>query len=615
MAQAVLNSAIESLDKTSTLYDLYTRFYDGMSQANKVDAPTCVTDPSYETNEDGTTKTDEDGVPIVDEAKISEGLADYSDILMKNSAYMLANAIISTIAPGSGSGSGTAGSGFVSRSGDTMQGVFGALYGFEAGYGNKKIFETTINASDEKWAIVSGNLQVKEKTQLDGELHLADTGIYFGGNQSIYYNQTTLNIASENIQMTGDIAVDGSISIGDTKIDKDGLHFGDYDYYHSGNCNKEDVDWTMKDAHVFGNLDVAKDTTLTGLLTSNGGFVFSQEETKLMYSEVKETVNDDSTITKTPYITLASDLSIVNNHGIKFDGNYIIFVKSGTDEVVSFSAPGKILNLGDKGTDAEGNDLVTKYISLQTDIKNYNGSYTVVSKDGDGNFPNSFSAGVANGIGSATMQTYYKGTSDYGVTFFDKVRFGASDGPALYGDGSKLNGTLPYTYVYGSVNKTEQLAISMYYAATTSLFTNTADYPNSATLHFATDAEFFAFDKPVEADSFSIKSEKYKTRLLENALFFGDNKFIEGVTDGIRYSQNSYYDGNLSSMEFSSGFAGSGWAVLEDETVGGIHATFDSLTIRKKMRVYELEVQKISVTNGSLWVSDSCSGDEVREVV
>ena len=51
---------------------------------------------------------------------------------------------------------------------------------------------------------------------------------------------------------------------------------------------------------------------------------------------------------------------------------------------------------------------------------------------------------------------------------------------------------------------------------------------------------------------------------------------------------------------------------MEDNTVGGIHATFDSLTIRKKMRVYELEVQKISVTNGSLWVSDSCSGDEVR---
>lgn len=53
---------------------------------------------------------------------------------------------------------------------------------------------------------------------------------------------------------------------------------------------------------------------------------------------------------------------------------------------------------------------------------------------------------------------------------------------------------------------------------------------------------------------------------------------------------------------------------MEDETYGGVHATFDTLTIRKKARFYELEVQKLSVTNGSLWVSDSCSGDEVREI-
>ena len=48
---------------------------------------------------------------------------------------------------------------------------------------------------------------------------------------------------------------------------------------------------------------------------------------------------------------------------------------------------------------------------------------------------------------------------------------------------------------------------------------------------------------------------------------------------------------------------------------GNIEATFDGLTIRKKARFYELEVQKQSVTNGSLWVSDSCSGDLVEEIV
>jgi len=47
---------------------------------------------------------------------------------------------------------------------------------------------------------------------------------------------------------------------------------------------------------------------------------------------------------------------------------------------------------------------------------------------------------------------------------------------------------------------------------------------------------------------------------------------------------------------------------------GNISATFDDLTIRKKMRIYELEVQKQSVTNGSWWVSDACSGDLVEEI-
>lgn len=72
---------------------------------------------------------------------------------------------------------------------------------------------------------------------------------------------------------------------------------------------------------------------------------------------------------------------------------------------------------------------------------------------------------------------------------------------------------------------------------------------------------------------------------------------------------------NIGSVVFSSGFAGSGWGIIQNLLTGNIEATFDGLTIRKKARFYELEVQKQSVTNGSLWVSDSCSGDLVEEIV
>ena len=90
---------------------------------------------------------------------------------------------------------------------------------------------------------------------------------------------------------------------------------------------------------------------------------------------------------------------------------------------------------------------------------------------------------------------------------------------------------------------------------------------------------------------------------------------MEGVTDGIKHQGNAYFTDSLSSQKFASGFAGYGWAVMSSKLYGGYAATFDELTVRKKMRIYELEVQKTSVTNGSLWVSDACSGDIVEEVL
>ena len=60
--------------------------------------------------------------------------------------------------------------------------------------------------------------------------------------------------------------------------------------------------------------------------------------------------------------------------------------------------------------------------------------------------------------------------------------------------------------------------------------------------------------------------------------------------------------------------AGTGWAILRSRTTGSISATFDELTVRKRMRLYELEVQRSSATNGALWVTDTCSGDSVEKL-
>lgn len=611
MAQATLNPAINGLDTTSTLYDLYTRLYDGMTSANNVDAPDFVIDPIYKKNEDGSYELDEDGAKIVDTDAMAKQMAEYSTILVKNSAYMMANAIVSTIDPDGGSSGGTAGTGFLSRSGDTMQGILGALYGFEAGFNNTKIFETTIDASNKKLAIVTGNLQVSEDATVSGQLNLSNSGIYFGGNQAIWYDKSELHFASQGIELSGDVSIDGSLQIGDVTIDKTGMSFGKYQFYHSGNSNKFDVDWAMQNGNVYQNLHVYGNSDIDGMLTASGGFKFSVGNNDLLYSQTE----DDAS----PYMVLNSDLSIINNHGIKFNDNYIVWVRN-TDGIVSFSAPGAVMNLGDKGTNSDGSDAKTQYIALQSDIKNYNGAYTLVSHDGSGNFPNGFSAGAANALG-ATFKTYYNSSSDFGVVSKKYMRFGATSGPALLSDGASLDALIPFIYVSDNLQHNDSVDLELCAESSSSLVYNPTGIQSIAAVSFKTGAEHFTFNAPVEAVKFSVKSSKYKTKLDENVLFFSDGVFLEGVDGGMRLSGNSLFDNNLysfdpnsSSVSFSSGFAGSGWAIMEDSTVGGIHATFDSLTVRKKMRIYELELQKTSTTNGSLWVSDSCSGDEIREL-
>ena len=387
-------------------------------------------------------------------------------------------------------------------------------------------------------------------------------------------------------------------------IGSNGIFNDKNEYYHAGNSNNSTTDWDMRDAHVYGDLTVDGAQNYNGRLTALKGFDLGEDGQKLLYS-YKE--NEESAA----YIQLATDLALWSGYGIKFDNSYIIKVRGGSDNIVSFAAPGKIMNLGDSDGETK-----TVHIALQTAIKNYNGDYSIVTQYGDGNFPNSFSAGCANS-GPTVLQTYYTNANDCGFISKRNLRLGSVNGPII-NTGSLSDDVvfdLPYVHVLvEGLPQTERIPFKISYKTTTSLF-NDKSKEWSASLNFHTDAEFFTFNKHVESESFSIISQHYKTRLIENTLFFDDGAFIEGLTDGLRFTGNAYYGNNVSSNDFSSGFAGSGWAIAQDELVGGYSATFDELTIRKKARFYELEVQKHSVTNGALWVSDSCSGDLVEEIV
>lgn len=58
---------------------------------------------------------------------------------------------------------------------------------------------------------------------------------------------------------------------------------------------------------------------------------------------------------------------------------------------------------------------------------------------------------------------------------------------------------------------------------------------------------------------------------------------------------------SITSPEFASGFGGYGWRLDADTNT----LTIDYLVVRKAMKVYEMVINKISATNGSIWVSNS----------
>lgn len=578
---ATLNENIAKIEKGSTLETLYNRLLIGFKSSQEESVP------DYTSSDYVVETTDEDGVLTytADEAKINDSIAEYKEITMKNAAYLLASCFADVNNSGEGGGGNEGGNGnlFVAITGDSMTGKLNALYGFSSGDNGVKILEVyqtpEENAEDRK-SIVS----------IDGELHLNPHGLYINGWNVISYDNDILSFDAKHIALNGDVECSGSITLGDVVISSDGINVGDKEFYHSGNSNKEDVDWTMKDGTVAGNLLVKGTSELQSTVTALGGVILGFDKNPVL------SINEGRAV------KLQGDFNIIAG-GIQLDGDYIIHAKN--PKVVSFSAPNRALNLGDDGTEK---------INLQTDVYDDDGEYRMLSKFGDAYFPNSFKAGHL--LGNVLIETYKNNTEDAGVVLSRYLRFNNSGGPGFYSDGDSVFFESPFRYNVTADDDTTQITeyrtTSFGYKESSSLYAPLNR--KSASLVFNTTADFYVFDKPLEGKN-SIGIAESKTRLLANQLFFGDSVYWLAIADGVKHYGNAYMVNDIGSVEFSSGFAGSGWRIYKNQLTGNISATFDELTIRKKMRVYELEVQKQSVTNGSLWVSDACSGDLVEEVL
>ena len=274
MAEAKLNFNESALDKTSGLYDLYNRLYEGMKAANTTTPPDFITNPPLTAEGE------------VDSALIAAQLEEYSTILMKNSAYLYANSIMATVS-GGGSG-GSAGIGFLSRSGDTMTGALGALYGFQAGYNGELILEISKDSEDKNFAHFYGDVITDGSISTNSSLHVGNDGIYFGSVQTMYIDEKgNLVISGSGLIIDAPLVLN-AIKIGDIIVNEDGIFFKEFEYYHGGNSNNAETDWTMKDAFVHGDLTVHGNFILNGPLSALHGFELGANGKRMIYSDSTE---------------------------------------------------------------------------------------------------------------------------------------------------------------------------------------------------------------------------------------------------------------------------------------------------------------------------------------
>ena len=357
------------------------------------------------------------------------------------------------------------------------------------------------------------------------------------------------------------------------------LQYNGYNIYHAENSNKQNVNWNMRDGHVFGDFVVDKTFTLKGKLAAlygcslgtKGNIVLSIDDLK---------------------IDVTGDINLQEGYSLKIGNSPVI--KSLAPNHVQFCSTGGDIVLGGESTGG---------IRLWSSLYTENGDHELITKTGAASFMNEFRAGFQYG---PTLLS----TGKDSVIVHDRLKFGELENTPYF------IGNLSGLYLHHSV-RNDLMELSDMNESTRFALSDSSYKPldrDSFTLFRNTSADFFSFQKPLEATT-SIGIAGSLTKLTDKSLFFTDSCYLLKVADGIKHFGNSYFVNSISSERFSSGFAGEGWAIMKNDRTGNMTITVDEAIIRKKARIYELEIQKNTATNGSLWVTDACSGDTVVEII
>lgn len=506
---------------------------------------------------------------------------DITSVRLKNTAYSFASAIAGSVAGGGGGGGSGVLTDYLKKSGGDMTGLLRANSGFEAGVGNTRVFSLFKDEKEDRYGV-----------RIDGDFHIGGDKFYLGGKAVLSYNplSDTATLRSAYLHF-GDSSVqaEGEIIIGTKEkgiyLSPEVLLVNGNSVYHTGNANVKTVDWVMRDAVVSGNLQVAGSAVLAGQLKALHGVELGVD------GDVRLTVAADA-------VFLTGYLSFGSGYGLKIAG-IPVFVRAGEKDIQLGAVGGELL-LGSEHT---------QKIRLFAGIADIDGDHLLLSRYGAAYFPDSLV--VRHHYGSELLSSYRVDDADEGMIIHRKLRFGDTAGSFLEAGNNGIVLASSVSFVTPDLHDIVHCRTEFGHRASTSLYS--PQDRNSVSVYIHTDADFICMEQPLEAKG-HVGIDGSFTRLADGILFFGNENCLLAVSDGIMHCGNAFFLGNISSDRFSSGFAGSGWGILQNKSTGNIAATFDEVTIRKKMRVYELEVQKNAVTNGALWVSDSCSGDKVEKL-
>lgn len=513
---------------------------------------------------------------------------DDTSIRLRNTAYNFADAISGAI-----DGQGETNQGgilidYLKKSGGLMWGLLSANYGFEAGLDNHRLMETY----HEQLTDEAGTFE-KYGIRFTHDIEIGANNLFIGGRQLLEYEQkddktiirsSVVNFESTSVLCSGNILVGADINNG-VYISSSILINGNQ-VYHGGNSNNITTDWLMYNGRVEGSLLVKGDVDILNKLRACYGAELGYNGKAYMY------INNN-------IIHVDSDISFSIGSGIRI--NDIPVLTRIDQQDIQVGAIGGSLHIGNGFTDK---------VILRTGIWESNAQYTLLTKYGAAYFPDSLT--VRHNFGKELLSSYRIDNQDEGIIIHERLRLGSSTGAYLSAQSRGMALTSRLTR-YNTPNAASDFehTTSIFHDSSTSFYQPLDRLSNSSVMN--TDADFFKFSKPLEALG-HIGIDNSYTRLAKEGLFFTSENFLLSVTDGIKHYGNSYFLNNLSCERFSSGFAGSGWAIQHNQTTGNIQATFDELTIRKKMRVYELEVQKDNITNGALWISNNCPADIVEKL-